>query len=100
MKFRRCCGVVVGVGDDFVTCTPEPPWMLYIQTSCAPKPAGERDTSTYSPSGVQLGETKSPCLSLLSCFASDPSAFAIHKLSEPSRSLVKAISLPSGEKTG
>src|SRR6266849_619331 len=99
MKLRRCCGVVVGVGDDFVTCTPEPPWMLYIQISCVHRPSGLRDTRTYSPSGVQAGEMKSPCLSLLSCFGSDPSAFAIHRLSAPSRSPVKAISLPSGEKT-
>src|SRR5258706_1527880 len=100
MKLRRCCGVVVAVGDDLVTCTPEPPWMLYIQISWVPKPSGLRDTSTYSPSGVQAGEMKSPCLSLLSCFGSDPSAFAIHRLSETSRSLVKAIILPSGQNTG
>src|SRR5260370_10117322 len=100
MKLRRCCGVVVGVGDDFVTCTPEPPWMLYIQISCVPRPSGLRDTRTYSPSGVQAGEMKSPCLSLLSCLGSDPSAFAIHRLSAPSRSLVKGIILPSGENTG
>src|SRR5258707_3630026 len=100
MKLRRCWGVVVGVGEDLVTCTPEPPWMLYIQISWVPRPSGLRDTRTYSQSGVQAGEIKSPCLSFLSCFGSDPSALAIHRLSEPSRSLVKAIILPSRENTG
>ena len=63
------------------------------------------DTTMYSPSGVQAGETmicgRSLVLpSLLTALAPEPSALATHRFSIPVRSVRKAMLLPSGDHVG
>src|SRR5215472_10307474 len=90
----------MGLGFALVICTPEPPWMWYIQISnvLMPKPALETRTNWLS--GVQLGDANSELGSLETCFGSLPSGFMIQTFSLPSRSDRKAIHLPSGENLG
>ena len=71
--------------------------MWYMRNSSC---AARRETSMYLLSGVQLGESTGIWVSLESLRGSVPSIFAIHKLSAPSRSLMYAIHLPSGDTLG
>ena len=54
----------------------------------------------YFPSGAHTGWLTTLKVSLVSCFASVPSARMIQRLDVPSLSLAYAIHCPSGEKRG
>src|SRR4051812_16031168 len=65
-----------------------------------PAPTPFRETTMYLPSGVHVGDTKVRDSSRVSGRALLPSAFINQRLSDPLRSLTKAMVLPSGEYAG
>src|ERR1043166_7993781 len=77
-----------------VSCTPEPPSLLYIHSWPV------RAAMTYCPSADQMGDAELIRSLFVSARALEPSALAVQTFFGPLRSRTNAIWAPSGEYRG